>query len=420
MSEKETSPAVKKKHAQLAHRRTSEGVEKVEGEKGAASAAPDLHQAANHTINHTTSTVAAAPEPLPRFFLLKLFLKTSFFTLLFLLLFFAITLVGFGFYAYSQAQIFSQNAGQSLSQIVDTLKMGWQAAPQQIDHHINFLVLGSDALANRGHEVELTDTILLVSLDLQSGKIAMYSIPRDLWLPDYKTRINALYAYGKDRYPNDPAQFPREVVQQMSGVQFQHTMIIHLETLGALIDEVGGIDVNVQEPFVDDQFPREDVDVTKVHDPKKLYKTIEFQQGVEHMSGERVLEFVRSRHAVGDQGTDGARAARQQQVVSALVTTLKNPNFFKDVARAGKLYRFYNEHFSQMLSLSEAMSIAHSLFPFRNTIHFETSTPSIFPDDDSGVIIHPPVAKYQGQWVYEVRNPQAFTEEVKRKLGLSD
>src|SRR5579859_4859940 len=265
-----------------------------------------------------------------------LFAKLTLYTFLFLLLFFFLTLVGLGFFAIHELDVFAQNAQTTPSQFLQTLKTGWSTKPDQTDGHVNFFVLGTDGLANRGHDTVLTDTMLLVSLNLKSGKVAMYSLPRDLWNDDYKTKINAFYQYGVDRYPTEPQRFPREVVEQITQTQVQHTVVITMDTLAALIDEAGGVDVNVKEGFVDPMFPREDVDVTKVHDPKLLYKTVEFKTGVEHMSGSRVLEYIRSRHSEGQQGNDIARGQRQQEVILDLVNELKNPSFYKNVARAGR------------------------------------------------------------------------------------
>src|SRR5579859_1629097 len=122
-----------------------------------------------------------------------LFAKLTLYTFLFLLLFFFLTLVGLGFLAKHELDIFAQNAQVTPAQFFQTIKTGWSTKPNQTDGHVNFLILGTDSLTNRGHDTVLTDTMLLVSLNLKTGKIAMFSMPRDLWNEDYKTKINALY-----------------------------------------------------------------------------------------------------------------------------------------------------------------------------------------------------------------------------------
>ncbi len=349
--------------------------------------------------------------------LLKLFIKTSLLTLVFLLVFFLLTLIGLGIYAKSKVDSFTTAAGISFDQAISLAKEGWRTQPLQSNHRINFLILGTDELDNRGHSVQLTDSMVIGSLNLQNGQVNLLSLPRDLWLEDYQTKINALYQYGKDKYPTEPQRFPREVLEQLVGTPLHHTIIINLDTLASLIDTMDGIDIHVKESFIDTEFPRSDVDVTKVHDPKLLYKTVEFHEGVEHMNGQRVLEYVRSRHSSSEQGNDVARGQRQQEVILEVINALKNPNFFRDTARTGRLYRFYQDHFAQYLPITELIAIAKQLFPLRNTISFQSNAPSIYPENPSGVITHPPLSvKYQNQWVYIIRTTELFKKEVENTL----
>jgi LCP family protein required for cell wall assembly len=356
----------------------------------------------------------------PHVSLLGLFIKTTLLSLFFVAIFLILTALAVFAYALKKANTFSQNAEVPISQLVETAKQGWNTSPQQTDGKVNFLILGTDDLQNRAHNVVLTDTILIASLDLNSATVSLFSIPRDLWLKDYQTKINALYNYGKTKYPNEPQKFPTEAIQTITYVPIHHTIVINLDTLGELIDEAGGVDIDIKEGFVDPLFPREDVDVTKVHDPKLLYKTVEFKQGVEHMSGQRVLEYVRSRHANGDQGTDDARAQRQQQVILSLVNLFKQPSFIKDVARDGKLYHFYLAHFANYLPVTELIGIGHKMYPVRNSLKFISGGPSIFPDAPNGTITHPPTTRRDPEWKYIIRDEFDFGKEVREKLNIKD
>jgi anionic cell wall polymer biosynthesis LytR-Cps2A-Psr (LCP) family protein len=78
-----------------------------------------------------------------------------------------------------------------------------------------------------------------------------------------------------------------------------------------MVDAVGGIDVVVEEGIVDDAYPTADYGTTR----------IEIPDGPQHMDGETALRYVRSRHG----SSDFDRAARQQQVVIALVRRLSGP-----------------------------------------------------------------------------------------------
>ena len=339
------------------------------------------------SANELSSTkVGKKKKPLN---LVKAILVSFCLTILFVILFLSITAVGVGFYAYSQAQLFSQAAQQPLSTIIETAKIGWKTTPVSTNSRVNILVLGTDQLANRGSSTTLTDTMLVASINLNTAQVSLLPIPRDLWLPDYQTKINALYVYGNERFPGHPEQFPAQVVSQLLNIPIHHTVTLNLETVGQIIDQVGGIDVEIKEGFVDPEFPRSDVDIQKVHDPAKLYMTVEFKAGIEHMNGERALQFIRSRHSTGDQGDDVARSQRQQQVISALITTLKKPGFYKDVARAGRLYHFYNQEFGQTLPMTELIGIGKRLIPVRNQLQLSTAGLTIFPLPKSPMVPNP-------------------------------
>ncbi len=350
---------------------------------------------------------------------LSLFLKVTLFTFLFVFLLFAFTLAGVGVFAWQKTQQLSQAAGVPFSQLYGTFNSGWNTTPQNSDNRVNILILGTDELENRKNTVELTDTILLASINLNTAKISLFSLPRDLWHKIYQTKINALYAYGRQRYPDTPERFPKEVIQEMIGTPIHHTIVLKLETVAQLIDEIGGLEIDVKEGFVDTEFPRSDVDIAVEKDPAKLYETVEFKTGVEKMSGERVLKYIRSRHSHDDQGTDDARSQRQQQVILSLVKNFQDPQFFLNIERTGKLYQFYMQHFDKALPLTEVIGIAKNLLPHRSTLQFASGSPSIFPDDQKGVIFHPQLLpQYQKQWVYDIRDEAQFKDEAQLKLDL--
>lgn len=313
---------------------------------------------------------------------------------------------------------FKQNSHLTEQTASKLVQDGLKTTIEQTDNRKNILVLGTDALANRAGDPVLTDTILLFSLNLQTGEFTAISLPRDLWSVEYKTKINALYEYGKERYPDEPQKFPTQVVEQMTGVPIHNTIVLSLDQLKELIDDMGGVSVNVTEGFIDEQFPRTDVDIRTEHDPKKLYETVEFKTGIELMSGDRALKYVRSRHSTQlDQGTDNARSLRQQQVVNAIIAKLREREILRNPELIGKLFDWYKRNFQVELPMEELIHIAYELQEKLSNISISPQTLSFELDGKTGVIIHPDVRKYN-QWVYEVKNEQEFKEEVKQKLKL--
>ncbi len=318
-----------------------------------------------------------------------------------------------------QLQAFALSAQTTPGNLITTGLIGLNTTPRQTDGRINILILGLDSLATRGDARALTDTIMIASLNTQTGEIKAVSLPRDLWVPEQQTRINSLYFYGQEKYPDKPQQLPAEIISQMINLPIHHTVVITLDEVGELIDFMGGVTVDVKTGFVDPLFPRPDVDVTTVTDPKLLYQTVEFKPGVQTFNGTVALQYIRSRHSTGSEGSDIARSFRQQQVIASLMSQINQPQVIQNPEFLAQLYVFYRQHFSQYLPTTEAIAIAKTLFPHRQQIKFEGQSVSIYPEVAEGVLVHPPLSAYNGQWLYVIRDQQAFTTEIKTKLGLA-
>jgi LCP family protein required for cell wall assembly len=171
------------------------------------------------------------------------------------------------------------------------------------------LILGSDARPDeiqRG-DVGRTDTLLVLVADRARPKVAMVSLPRDLWvtIPGYgEERVNAAYALGG-------AETAEQTVSGVLGVALEHHALIGLQGVRDVVDALGGIEINVTAPIHDPAYPTDD------------YRTIEVNipAGPQHMNGETALRYARTRH----QDSDFGRIVRQQQVLSAVRAALANP-----------------------------------------------------------------------------------------------
>jgi hypothetical protein len=98
--------------------------------------------------------------------------------------------------------------------------------------------------------------------------------------------------------------------------------MIDLHGFVSVIDQLGGLDIYVEKSFTDYLYPTENY----------RWQTIVFKQGWTHMSGDMALKYSRSRHSQqNNEGSDFARARRQQKVIQAVIDTaqkqenLQNP-----------------------------------------------------------------------------------------------
>jgi LCP family protein required for cell wall assembly len=171
------------------------------------------------------------------------------------------------------------------------------------------LIMGSDARPDeltRG-EVGRTDTLMLVVGDRAAPRVALLSVPRDLWvdIPGYgQERINAAYEFGG-------GQTAKQTVSNVIGQPVERYLVIGLQGVRDVVDAVGGVDITVPQAIHDDAYPTDDYG----------YKTVDIPAGRQHMDGETALEYARTRH----QDSDFARTARQQQVVAAVRNAMLNP-----------------------------------------------------------------------------------------------
>ena len=224
-------------------------------------------------------------------------------------------------------------------------------ALKETNNRINILLLGIGGGSHDGPN--LTDTIILASLDLKNNKMTLISIPRDLWMPDLEPankKINGAYAYGEEKRKGGGLLLSKKIVEKVTGWDVDYGLRIDFSGFVKAVDIVGGLDVMVDNSFVDYQYPisgKENDSCNKTPEelqslatlsaellPQELpcrYKYLRFDKGLQRMDGETALEFVRSRNSEGNEGSDFARSKRQEKVIKAFkdkvlsAQTLINP-----------------------------------------------------------------------------------------------
>jgi polyisoprenyl-teichoic acid--peptidoglycan teichoic acid transferase len=175
------------------------------------------------------------------------------------------------------------------------------------------LVLGLDRRAGEGSAVR-ADAIMVVTGDPQMPALGLLSIPRDLYLDipgQGKNRINTAHVFGELEAPGRGPVRTAAAISQNFGFPIDGWIRLDFWGLEAMIDAVGGVEVDVPKRIVDTAYPTEDYGTM----------TVEIAAGRQHMDGARALQYARTRHA----SSDFDRAARQQQLFQALVARLVQP-----------------------------------------------------------------------------------------------
>ncbi len=170
------------------------------------------------------------------------------------------------------------------------------------------LLLGSDDDSKFPSDRVLTQSMILVRVDPAGRQATLLSIPRDLWVSmpgrSAKLKIDQAYEIGGP-------QAAVAAVESNFRVHVDDYVWIGLKGLIHLIDRLGGVDVQVTNPVLDDFYP-DDIDSRSPYG----YYRVAVLPGAAHLDGAQALQYVRSRH--GDLRGDFGRSERQQQVLLAL------------------------------------------------------------------------------------------------------
>ena len=218
--------------------------------------------------------------------------------------------------------------------------------------------------------------MMVAHIDIKKNKVALISLPRDLWykLPtkskeDYHAKINSIYQLGlfPTEYPDvDTKTYPdvsliKKAISDITGLTIDNFVTVDFTGFTRGIDILGGVVVDVQKTFDDFEYPIEgkekelcgrDAEFVQIEkflkpgfdpgekqqlfkdkpelevffknitdEPKDAfpcrYERLHFDAGRVFMNGETALKYVRSRHSSQD-GTDFGRSERQQQFFKAV------------------------------------------------------------------------------------------------------
>jgi LCP family protein required for cell wall assembly len=191
-------------------------------------------------------------------------------------------------------------------------------------NRINILLLG---MGGEGHHGQyLTDTILLASINPQTYETALLAIPRDLYveIPETQihTKINAVYAYGRNNsetLENKPHELIKKTVEKITGQKIDYHIAINFEGFKKVIDELGGIIIQVEEDIVDHKYPG----------PGRSYETFKIDKGTHLVNGDVALKYARVRHV---KGGDFSRLERQKDIIlSAKKRAFSLENFLNPI-----------------------------------------------------------------------------------------
>ncbi len=258
----------------------------------------------------------------------------------------------------------------------------------------NILILGE---GGEGHEgKDLTDTIIFASLNHEESSLTLISLPRDIWIPEIRTKINSIYYWGNQKQENGGIVLAKSTVEEIVGEPVHYALVIDFSGFKKIIDFLGGIEVEVERSFTDERYPiagKENDMCGGDPEYKCRYETVSFEAGKKHMDGETALKFVRSRNAKGDEGTDFARASRQQRVLQAVKDKVLSKEFLLSPPKLLALLRIVSESVETDITPSSFAILARRLISVK-----ENMSSFVLPED---LLLNPVKSpKYDNLYVF--------------------
>lgn len=226
------------------------------------------------------------------------------------------------------------------------------------DGRVNILIMGKGGPGHDGPD--LTDTMLIASIDPINKEAALLSVPRDLYVkvPGFGSmKINAAYATAKYKVQNGkkiPDQAAKaeqagldnvqKVIADTLGIPIHYYVMIDFQAFSEAIDTVGGVSVDVQQQLYDPTMAWENN-----NNPLLAAK------GLQQFNGKKALLYVRSRH--GSARGDFDRTERQRQVILALKDKVLSLGTYSNPLKISQLLDAFGNHIQTNLSINDSMRL---------------------------------------------------------------
>ena len=208
-----------------------------------------------------------------------------------------------------------------------------------IEERINIVMLGLDIRRDEPDDMPArTDSVMILTMDPYSKTGGAFSIPRDtsVEIPDgyggfTNDRINVVYELGEYTYKDydgGGAGLVKDTIEHNFDIPIDNYVVLNFNNFIELIDELGGIEIDVPEYAYDPSYS----------DCNSCYTyPVEFLEGPEEMEGERALAYARIRAS----DNDFKRIERQQLLLRAV--SKKAADLGTVFSNPVSLYNKYNE-----------------------------------------------------------------------------
>jgi LCP family protein required for cell wall assembly len=221
---------------------------------------------------------------------------------------------------------------------------------------VNILLMGR---GGAGHDApDLTDTMMLASVDVINHKATLVSLPRDMWVnvPGAGVmKLNAVFETGEFNYigkeapgTTDPRAIQAgydladQAVEDVLGVDVHYNLMVNFQAFRQAVDSVGGVNVDVPKTLVDPTMAWEN------NNSPVIAKAGEHKFG-----GAKALRYVRSRETT----SDFSRAERQRAVLVALKSKIVSLGTLSNPLKLSHLINSFGNNVDSDLSVKNAQRL---------------------------------------------------------------
>jgi LCP family protein required for cell wall assembly len=226
------------------------------------------------------------------------------------------------------------------------------------------ILLAGNSADDPGHNgADLTDSILLMSINTNTKQAFLLSVPRDLFVnipgAGYQ-KINDAYVVGQNDSFNQSGYFSggmgllQSIVEKDFGIPIDYYALINYAALKDAVNDVGGITINIQSS-----------DPRGLYDPSVDYATggplVRLTNGEHILDGEQALDLARARgDAYGSYGfaeSDFERTANQREMLIALKQKAETAGVLANPVKLAGLFNAIGGNVSTDLTLSDVRAL---------------------------------------------------------------
>ena len=290
--------------------------------------------------------------------------------------------------------------------LISTVKQLAESADRKLKgedrDRINFLLLG---IGGAGHDgPQLTDTIMVASIKPSTKQVALLSIPRDLAVPIADKgwgKINSINAYAEQSEPGSGGLATSQAIGDLLQAPIDYYVRIDFSGFEKIIDQIGGVDVYVDNTLDDYAYPI----LGNEDNPNyaSRYEHLHIEKGWQHMDGTLALKYARSRHGLGVEGSDFARAKRQQKIIEAAKEKILTANFLLNPSQISSLISTLHDNISTNLKIWEIIKV----WSFVKDIKSDQIINRVLDNSPSGLLVD--ARGDQGAYILNPRSG-SFTE----------